>query len=362
MKRSKQSSYLKVIAFVLIAIVIISALGFVANGWQPILYPEASGDSDSQDSALDGDGNTDIPVATVPKYYNYLTGLETDESGANRAPIAFVTDPQKTIYGIGGASLSVEFPIEGDGSRLLIFTNEATSLGKIGQIESTRGYVSNLVRYFGAILLSNGNDDAIKYDSLSITDRHVDLSALSGFHYTEKEIAYSNGDLLDAALNSLGLSLDLEITPKLPFNFAAPETSMDSLTVPCNRVLIPINPDNNTELRYNSESGRYTYIKNETPITDALNTSIVEYDNAFILLADSVTYESASGTGLVMKTNESGRGYYLTEGSYIEIKWVAEGNTMTFYDANDNKLTVNRGSSYIAFVKSARAQLISFTK
>ena len=361
MKRSKQSSYLKVIALVLIAIVIISALGFVANGWQPILYPEASGDNDSGDN-ISGGNNTNVPIATAPKYYNYLTGLETDESGATRAPIAFVTDPQTTIYGIGGASLSVEFPIEGNESRLLIFTDKATSLGKIGQIESTRGYISNLVRYFGAILVANGNEDVIKYDSLSIADRYVDLSALSGFHYTEGTIAYSNGDLLDAALNSLGLSLNLDVAPKLPFNFTAPETSIDSLTMPCNRVLIPLNSNNTTELKYNAESGRYNYIKNEMPIVDALNASIVEYDNAFILLADSVTYESAVGTSIIMKTNESGRGYYLTKGSYTEIKWVAEGNTMTFYDANDNKLTVNRGSSYIAFVKSARAQLISFTK
>ena len=157
MKRSKQSNYLKVIAFVLIAIVIISALGFVANGWQPILNPEASGDNDSIGNATDGDNGENFPVTAVPKYYNYLTGLETDEDGASRAPIAYVTDPQKTIYGISDSSLTIEFPIEGEDSRLLVFTDEATSLGKIGQIEPTRGYISNLVRYFGGILLSKGS-------------------------------------------------------------------------------------------------------------------------------------------------------------------------------------------------------------
>lgn len=362
MKKSKQSNYLKVVAFVLIAIVIFSVLGFVANGWQPILNPEASGDNDSTGNTSDGDGSADVPVATVPTYYNYLTGLKTDENGATCKPVVFVTDPQTTIYGIGDASLSVEFPIEGSGSRLLVFTDKATSLGKIGQVKPSRGYMSNLVRYFGGVLLSKGNDDVIKYDSLTIFDQHVDLSALSGFHYTEGDTAYTNGDLLKVALSSLGLTLDFEVIPKIPFNFVAPDAQNIALSVPCNQVSIPINTDNTTELKYNAASGRYTYIKSGTVITDALNASAIEYDNAFILLADSVTYESSIGEALVMKTNESGRGYYLTGGSYTEIKWVAEGNTMTFYDSNDNKLTVNRGSSYIAFVKSARAQLISFTK
>ena len=362
MKKSKQSNYLKVVAFVLIAIVIFSVLGFVANGWQPILNPEVSGDNNSTGNASKGDGNADVPAATVPTYYNYLTGLETDENSAKRKPIAFVTDPQTTIYGIGDASLSVEFPIEGSESRLLVFTDKATSLGKIGQIKPTRGYISDLVRYFGGILLSKGNEDIIKYDSLTISDRHVDLSALSGFHYTEGDTAYTNGDLLKASLGSLGLTLDLEAVPKIPFNFVAPDAPNITLSVPCNRVSIPSNADNTTELKYNLASGRYTYVKAGMPIIDALNASVIEYDNAFILLTDSVTYESATGAALVVKTNESGRGYYLTGGSYAEIKWVAEGNTMTFYDANDNKLTVNRGSSYIAFVKSTKLQLISFTK
>ena len=362
MKKSKQSNYLKVVAFVLIAIVIISTLGFVANGWQPILNPEDNGENDSVANAPEGNGDTDIPVATLPVYYNYLTGLETDEDGAMRKPIAFVTDPQKTVYGIGGASLSVEFPIEDSESRLLIFTDKATSLGKIGQIKPTRGYISNLVKYFGGVLLSNGNEDIINYDSLVISDSHVDLSDLEGFHYTEGKTAYTNGDLLQAALNSLGIAPHFGISPKLPFNFAVIDTADNSPGTPCNQVLIPINTDNTTELKYNASNGRYTYIKDGIQMTDALTTSVVEYDNAFILLTDSVTHESAAGTSLVMKTNESGRGFYITGGAYTEIKWVAEGNTMTFYDTNDNKLTVNRGSSYIAFTKSVNSQNIIFSR
>ena len=345
----------------MIAIVIISTLGFVANRWQPILKSEASADKNSTGDISDQD-DADIPVAVTPKYYNYLTGLETDEDDAMRKPIAFVTDPQAIIYGISGASLSVELPVEGSESRLLIFTDQATSLGKIGQIKPARGYISDLVRYFGGVLLSSGNEDIIEYDSLNVSDRHVDLSANSGFHYTEGNTAYTNCDLLQVALSSLGLALNFDAIPKIPFNFVSPEASNDALGAPCNRVSIPINTDNTTELKYNTASGRYTYIKDGIPTTDALNASVVEYDNAFILMADSVTYESDIGTSLVMKTNESGRGYYITGGSYTEIKWVAEGNAMTFYDANDNKLAVNRGCSYIAFVKSAKSQLISFSK
>lgn len=361
MKRSKQSNYLKIVAFVLIAIITVSALGFVANGWQPILNPEESGKDDDISHDDSGNGGGDIPVDTTPKYYNYLTGLETDEGCANIAPIAFVTTSKKPLYGISSASLTVEFPIEGEDSRLLIFTDSAASLGKIGQIEPTRGYISNLARYFGGILLSNGDEDVIKYDSLSIEDRHIDLSDISGFHYTEGKIAYSNGDLLQAALRTLEIPLTFDTTPRLPFNFVSAEEPKLSFDIPCRSALIPVDSGVATNLLYNAEDGRYSYYKNDVQITDSLNTAKIEYDNVFILLADSITYESVSGSELVVKTNERGRGYYLTNGSYTEVKWVTEGGTMTFYDENDNKLAINRGVTYIAFVKSTQEQLIKFT-
>ena len=361
MKRSKQSNYLKIVAFVLIAIITVSALGFVANGWQPILNPEEGGENNDISPDDSENGGADIPVDATPKYYNYLTGLETNEGCANIAPIAFVTTPKKPLYGISSASLTVEFPIEGEDSRLLIFTDSATSLGKIGQIEPTRGYISNLARYFGGILLSYGDEDVIKYDSLSIANQHIDLTDISGFHYTEGKIAYSNGDLLQAALRTLGISLAFDTTPRLPFNFVQTEGPKLSFSVPCRSTIIPVDSSVSTKLLYNEESGRYSYCKNDVQITDSLNTAKIEYDNAFILLADSITYESVSGSELVVKTNERGRGYYLTNGSYTEVKWVTEGGTMTIYDENDNKLAVNRGVTYIAFVKSTQEQLIKFT-
>ena len=92
-----------------------------------------------------------------------------------------------------------------------------------------------------------------------------------------------------------------------------------------------------------------------------LNTANIEYDNAFVLFADSVTYETTTGTELVMNTVGSGNGYYMTSGTYSPIKWIADGDTMTFYDENDNKLAVNRGTSYISFVKSTIAAEINFS-
>ena len=209
--------------------------------------------------------------------------------------------------------------------------------------------------------MSNGIEDVVKYDSLSVADRHIDFAGTSGFHYTEGETAYSNGDLLRAALRTLKISLEFDTAKKLPFNFTTVGEEKLKLPVPCNRVVIPISASNSTEFKFNEASGCYSYLKDDTQITDALNTAGVEYANVFILLADSVTYESALGSELVMKTNERGRGYYLTNDSCTEIKWVTEGSSMMFYDEDDNKLTINRGNSYIAFVKSTQEHFIKFT-
>ena len=363
MKKSKHSSYLKVIAFVLIAIVIISTFGFVSGGWQPILDPEG-GNEENNDTPLDtpGTDTDDTPVASDPKYYHFITGKETDEAGERRMPLVFVTDPSATLYGISGALLTIELPIEDEGSRMLVFSDELQLLGKIGQIEPTRGYISNLVGYFGGILISHGSDDMVEYPSHDVSQHHADLSVMSGFHYTEGALAYTNGDLIQAALRQLESASTVDPSQKIPYCFADPEEALAPLPKSASSVYLPISRASATELVFNPESCRYSYLKGGIAKTDALNASAIEYDNVFVLLTDSVTYETADGTELIPKTDGSGTGYYLTAGGYTEIKWVSEDGELTFYDADDNKLRINRGSSYISFVKSSLADLITFTE
>ena len=57
-----------------------------------------------------------------------------------------------------------------------------------------------------------------------------------------------------------------------------------------------------------------------------------------------------------------GTGIYATNGEYIEITWIADSNgELTMYDSAGNRLTVNRGSSYIAYVKSSHKSSVQIS-
>jgi hypothetical protein len=87
-----------------------------------------------------------------------------------------------------------------------------------------------------------------------------------------------------------------------------------------------------------------------------LNDKKVGFKNIFILFTDTMTYEGTSSTEMVMNTIGSGTGYYLSNGVGQSLTWESDvSGSLSFYDETGSKLTINRGSSYLGFVKSAKA-------
>ena len=191
---------------------------------------------------------------------------------------------------------------------------------------------------------------------------HLDLSKNQGYHYTEyMSNVYTNPDLLTSGLVSAGISGTANNSSPLPYNHIDfGEESVvysDSIgTV----IRIEQSSESVSELRYDEESKCYTIYKNGTAMIDSLNGNSVNFANCFILFTDSVTYDNSTCNQMVMDTIGDGSGYYFTGGTYTEIKWTAtSGGIMTFYSMDGNKLTVNRGTSYISFVKSSMTDKIT---
>ena len=58
----------------------------------------------------------------------------------------------------------------------------------------------------------------------------------------------------------------------------------------------------------------------------------------------------------------AGTGYYISEGVGQAITWESDATgSLTFYNESGSKLTVNRGNSYLGFVKSAKASDIKIS-
>lgn len=373
MKWLQSGNLAKLVAFFVIAVVITCTVSFAANGWQSFIKDEADSDkivadensgSDDFDENKDGENSDeDVPVVLpTPKYYHWITGLETDLESSLKRPLGLCFGSTEPLYGISSSYLTIEFPTEYGNTRFLCFIDDAKSLGKIGSLSPSRGYISNLATYFGGILLSYGTDDTFEYDCKLPRDV-LDFSETSGYCYTEyNTFVYTNGDLVNAFLNNTRISQASSEICNLPYVFTEPEIKLEMTGENATSISVTYSESNSTQLNYSGSEECYILSKNSMVKNDLLNDKPMKYDNVFILYANSTTYETEDNTQLILDTYTKGSGIYASQGKYVEITWERDSSgNLVFFDAEGNCLTVNRGTSYMAFMKASSKSSVKFS-
>ena len=367
MNKSKLSNPVRLIAFFLTAALLVCTFGFTVDGWQ-IGGEEGNNKSDGPLSSINGEtedtttnGSQDDPDIYIPAFVNKLTGIEISESESLNNHLAFVMDPSISSYGISRADLLCEIPTE-DGDRYIAFISNTDSLSKIGSLAPSRGYISNVAKYFGSACLSVGNDDSIKYVHCNMADATLDLSD-GGYYYSEfTSNLYTNCDLLSMAIAHSGSNFAQTNKEPLPFSFV--DFGLEPIffeSITAQKITVNKGSDLSTELRYNTEIGRYILYNDGMPRIDSLNGKNLEFTNCFILFSDSITYDNAEYSQMIMDTIGKGNGYYFTSGGVIEFNWIGtEDGRLSFYTILGEKLVVNRGRSFISFVKSSKTESVIF--
>jgi hypothetical protein len=288
--------------------------------------------------------------------------MEMIDGKTNSIPLCFVFSSTDPLYGISSSYLTIEIPTEYGNTRLLCFTDDAKTLGKIGSISPSRGYISNFASYFGGILLSYGRDDSVEYSYIKESE-HLDFAQTPGYCYTEyNSFIYTNADLVNAFIKNSKIDQAGSDTVNLPYDFPLIGDKVNSLGTAATNIAISYSDGNSTAINYSSSEECYFLCKNNSVSNDLLNDRPLKYDNVFILYADSTTHESESVTQLVMDTYTSGSGLYMTRGEYVEVKWQRTNDgSLLFNDINGNKLIVNRGTTYIGIVKSSAKSTVKIS-
>ena len=372
MKWLQNGNLAKLVAFFVIAVVITCTVSFAANGWQSFINNEPDSDkittdnnsaNNKVDENTDGITDEDIPVVQpTPKYYHQITGLETTLETALKRPLAICVESSNPLYGISSSYLTIEFPTEYGNTRFLCFTDEAKSLGKIGSLAPSRGYISNLATYFGGVLLSYGIDDTFEYN-YKLPQNMLDFNSTGGYCYTEyNSFVYTNGDLVNAFLNNSNVNQTTSEILNLPYAFAELDSTVELSGKNATSISIAFSDSSATLLNFSSNDGSYILTKNSTVKNDLLNDKPMIYNNVFVLYANSTTHETENNTQLILDTYSSGTGLYATMGEYVEITWEkdASGN-LVFYDSDGEKIIVNRGTSYIAFAKASHKSSVKIS-
>ena len=366
----------KIISAVLIAVLLILIIGFAVFGLNGD-EGENSGDinADAQINADKPNGDTDENNGTADNIYGesdneavsgtqtlsyYLTGLPCDEDIYYANPFVLLTDPMAPAYGISKAQMLIEIPVENGQTRYLAYHSSLEGLGKLGAFSPTRDYISAIVNFFGGILAANGNDDIVSYDAPA-QNLHLDLAENVAYRYKENgKRIYSDEALLMSLVAKESIDTEYIVTRSLPFDFCDTDDTVMGKTK-ARTVTIPYSVGMETKLIYNDNTGRYTLIKGNAECTDMLTGNAAEFDNAFVLFSDMITYELSLGTQTVVSTASGGTGYYITKGTLTEIRWsVDDAGELRFFGLDGKVLVVNRGTSYISYYKAADASAVTF--
>jgi len=362
MKANKAVGFYRLILSIVLIAMVVAVVGIAVDGWQQT--PPTNEDPVDPDTAPDvPNGSPEVqapPTPTPPAYVSYLTGLEVCEEQADRSPLAIVMSTDGG-YGLSSSALTVEFALENGKTRFLAYMENTDALGQIGTVAPARGYMSDMLRTFGGLLVCYGSDDRVRYDSYDASSRTLDLAGKGGCSYTEGTQVYTNGYMLGNGLYSSMLPTDIHEAPTLPFRFTDYATTVGKADTAAGEIYLPYSAVSSTQLTYRESLGRYVLYKDGRTYTDPLTKTAVSYTNVFVLFADATTYEKTDVTQLVMDTSAGGSGYYATEGGVTYIRWRTDADgRIRMYDTAGRELTVNRGSSYISFFKSSMASEVYF--
>ncbi len=368
-KKESTATHKKLLVVFLVATMAIFAFGLVADGWQEEKenLPESGNvpDNNEDDADKDKENTPEIgenngadkePEVYIPEYINFLTGLETTEEISRKRPISYLITTNSPLYSVSRADILTEFPIEDGTTRLLATFRDHSSLDKIGSLCSSRNYIAKISATFSSILVSAGKDPSLLSSDTSPKIPHLDVSTQSGYHYTEySQFYYTSGSLTDAGFSALGISTALADTAQMPFDFNSHGSDRLKFDDTAKTVILPFTDISETELYFESKSGKYSFYKNGTVKTDNLTSTSPMLDNIFVLFADTLTYEGEAGTEMLMQTSNGGKGYYITEGTKKNIVWTTDSDgELVFSELTGERLTVNRGRSYIGFMRSSR--------
>lgn len=366
MKNKKISGILRPAIIALVSILLIVAAGLtgcklssltVTKTDEPVTPPPENNDVDINHEVKN---ETDDPApAPIVKSYNVLTGLETTSELADLRPVAIsISNDAYSLpqYGISGADILVEVPLEDGSTRLTILTTSYRNMTTIGAVASTRSYLMEICAAFHAIQCFNGSDGEMSAETLAVYDTlDYESQNLSGMYYYDdtrfdETDLMTNGILIDAGIRKAALCTTAT-GDYMPFRFAEEGTKTPAGTSLASRIAIRYSADLNVSFVYDEATQKYVRYEYGEKQIDAADHTEVSFDNLFILCASSVVYESEEKKTLDLVVEDGGSGYYLSGGTYTKITWkYAEDGTLAFFDENGQTLTVNRGTSYIGFV------------
>ncbi len=342
---------------ILLAFFVLTACLFSSCGF-PSFVPDESND---------GNGD-DVPVVALPiipeetLFYHTYTGLVCSEESAAYRPLSicignFDGKPQNGLY---YADLLIEAPVESGETRLWMVTTARELPSALSSVSSVRGYLLPIVNALGALPVFAGKADKAAGEETYYTGDYIDsndVAAKDAFFY-EEETLYTSPDKLIALAREKGLSLSAD-APILPYKLAPLSAPYTPKGNPIDSIKIKYGVGKEALFTYQKASGTYIALRNGAPYGTSEEGEYLSFSNVLVLFHNVSDYHTDTESYFTLDAKAGGSGYCYTGGGVLRITWrYDEGSNLVFLDENGEKLTLNRGRTYISMMKITDAQNI----
>lgn len=308
----------------------------------------------------EGETVTEAPPADTS--VSLLTGLPLKDGATATRPIAIVvenTPDARPQWGFTTPAMVLEYEVEGGISRTLWLYDKAEDIPEaVGPVRSLRHDPAEIVYGMDAVLFHIGGSNIADAYVAKLGDKLDDFDGMvdSSFHYknTSRNVASEHrsvavGSKIVARIAEKGT--DLSLRKGALFNFG--ERKLSGKT--CNSVDFRFSGSYTYKFEYAEHENVYTAKINGKDRTDE-NGNICKYDNVLILYTVTENTNDSKGH-LDLKLEKGGSGLYINGGYAEEITWTktAENENFKLFATDGTELVLNRGVSYVGFVRSERS-------
>jgi hypothetical protein len=306
------------------------------------------------------------------KVQSTLNGKWVKQSVENKRPFAVMINNIEYAFehqsGVSKADIVYEALAEGGITRMMAIYQDVSNVKRIGSVRSARHYYVQFAYEWDAIFCHFGQTKyAIAKMNHLGTNNLSGLSAIGSVVYArDYSIAaphnvFTNGKKMKKGAKKLGYSLKKDESKQAEhFKFYETNTEPES-DVSAKKITIPFSNYSTCVMKYNKKKKKYMKYEYGKKHMDQYYKKQLSFDNVIIQLVEE-SNKDHNGYQTMELSNNTGKGYYFSDGKQINITWERKGSgssiTMVYRDESGDTLTVNPGKTYIGVYPKSRKKLI----
>lgn len=330
--------------------------------------PEVEKEQEIVEVDVKEDEEEEIVEEVMPENQNLLSGLaDLSEEAIGKRPVAIMINNVNAAlpqYGIAKADVIFEMNVEGYLTRMMALFADYTQVPRVCAVRSCRSYFPAISEGFDAIYVHWGMDESMRHYVESIESTRYDaMTNGSGMFgrdqnrinsgYSMEHTAYFDGPLLPGVLESQGKRTDLlEGKKQTAFKFNGLTEQVKPEGNDCTEINMDFGAAT-AKFTYDAESNTYLkQINGKNQMDSAAGTQLA-FTNVLILETGVNLREDGYHVFVDWTGGSSANGYYASNGAVQKIHWEKTGEKeyLKFYNEDGEELAINRGKSYIAFVR-----------